>query len=86
MDAEEILSSYLDRKIFTDGHNLSDLDILKCMEEYHLTKSKEESDQRLEEAGDFLNLHGLFKEVSFPTGVEMKLRKALSIAAGKEES
>lgn len=31
---EEILDSYLDRPINTEGTNLSDVDILKCMEEY----------------------------------------------------
>ena len=47
--AKEILSSYLDRKIFTDGHNLSDLDILKCMEEYHLAKIGEITEEEVED-------------------------------------
>ena len=85
MDAEEILSSYLDRKIFTDGHNLSDLDILKCMEEYHLAKSKEEAEERYRMA-----VEHLAKEWNWSTSdVKRHARitnKALCIASGKESS
>ena len=79
MDAKEILSSYLDRKIFIDGCNLSDIDILKCMESYHQAKSKEEAEERYKKAVNFKG------DISSAEKLVKLFDKQLRIASGKEE-